>query len=245
MDTTIYVALSHQLALRRQMDLVANNMANANTAGFRRENAVFSSYLDVEPFAPRPTRRVEYVLDHGIARDSAPGEMNTTGNPLDAAIVGEGYFTVSLPNGQTAYTRNGHFELNANGDLVTTDGAKVLDSNGRPISIASDERNVRIEGDGSIHAQSSEIAALGLVKFADDNALTRLGDTLYAGGMPQKLGAGDIKIVGGALEGSNVQPIVETTRMIDVLRTYQATTKIMDSYEDMRRRGIERLGRVN
>jgi flagellar basal-body rod protein FlgF len=245
MDTIVYVSLSHQLALQRQLDLVANNLANANTNGFRRENAVFESYLDVQEHTAGPGRGVSYVLDHGVARDSAQGELKITGAPLDVAIQGDGFFSVELADGGKAYTRNGHFEIDGNGTLVTSDGAKLLDERGKPFNIDPQEQGLRIENDGSIQSSTGVKGQLGLVKFANDEALERLGNTLYAGGNPEKIAPDKVKLKSGALEGSNVQSIIETTAMIDVLRTYQSTTRLMDRYEEMRKRGLERLGRVN
>jgi flagellar basal-body rod protein FlgF len=245
MDTTVYVSLSHQLALRRQMDLIANNLANANTNGFRRENAVFESFLDIQSHTSGPGRAVSYVLDHGVARDISQGDFKTTGSPLDVSIVGDGYFSVEMASGAPAYTRNGHFEIDGNGFLISANGAKVLDDGNKTVRFDASDQAIKIDGDGTVSSSSGIKARLGLVKFARDEELERLGDTLYAGSNPEKISVDLTRLKAGTLESSNVQSIVETTEMIDVLRTYQSTTRLMERYEDMRKRGLERLGRVN
>jgi flagellar basal-body rod protein FlgF len=246
MDTTLYVSLSHQIALRRQLDLIAGNIANADTTGYRRENAVFQSYLEQQPLAGnRTARTVNYVLDYGVARDSAPGEISQTNNPLDVALTGEGFFTVALPNDAIAYTRNGHFSLSDDGYLETANGARLLDRNGNPFQFDADEKNIVISPDGSIVSSAGEKGQLALVRFASDVGLERLGDTLYQGANAEPIAPEKIQLRSGFLEKSNVKAIVETTEMMDVLRTYQSTTRLMERYEDMRKRGIERLGKVN
>ncbi len=246
MDTTVYVSLSHQLALRRQLDLIAGNIANAETTGYRRENAVFQSYLETQPLTgARAARSVNYVIDYGVARDNAPGDISQTGNPLDLAVTGDGFFTVSLANDETAYTRNGHFSLSGDGFLITANGVRLLDRNSNPIQFASDEKNIQVAADGTISSSAGEKGQLALVRFASDTGLERLGDTLYQGGNALPLPQDSVKLRSGFLEKSNVKPIVETTEMMDVLRTYQSTTLLLDRYEDMRKRGIERLGKIN
>jgi flagellar basal-body rod protein FlgF len=246
MDTTIYVSLSHQLALQRQLEMIAGNIANADTTGYRRENAVFQSYLERQPHASTPgARTVNFVLDYGVARDTSQGELSQTNNPLDVAIVGDAFFTVGLPNGDTAYTRNGHFSISRDGTLVTANGAQVLDSKGTPFQFDPDEKTISISHDGTVTTSAGDIGQIALARFADDTKLERLGDTLYQGSNPEAvdLARADLRI--GYLEKSNVKPIVETTSMIDVLHNYQSTTKLLDRYEELRKRGIERLGKVN
>jgi flagellar basal-body rod protein FlgF len=246
MDTTVYVSLSHQLALRRQLDLIAGNIANAETTGYRRENAVFQSYLERQPLAEsKAARTVSYVLDYGVARDSAAGDLSPTSNPLDVALTGDGFFTVALGDDTLAYTRNGHFSLSADGYLTTANGARLLDRNGNPFRFESDEKNIQIGPDGRVSSSAGDKGLLALARFARDTSLTRLGDTLYQGAGAEPVAPKNVKMRSGFLEKSNVKPIVETTQMIDVLRTYQSTTRLLDRYEDMRKRGIERLGRIN
>jgi flagellar basal-body rod protein FlgF len=246
MDTTVYVSLSHQLALQRQMDMIAGNIANADTTGYRRENAVFQSYLERQPLSASPAgRTVNFVIDYGVARDTTQGELTPTGSPLDVGIVGDALFTVGLANGETAYTRNGHFSLSEDGYLITANGAQVLDTKGSPFQFPADEKKISIAKDGTVTTSAGDIGQIALVRFANDAALKRLGDTLYQGANPETVDPQKTDLRVGYLEKSNVKSIVETTSMIDVLRNYQSTTKLLDRYEEMRKRGIERLGKIN
>lgn len=242
----MYVSLSHQLALRRQLEMIAGNIANADTTGYRRENAVFQSYLERQPQSASPAMRtVNFVVDYGVDRDTSQGDLTQTGNALDVAIVGDAMFSVGLTNGETAYTRNGHFSLSETGTLITANGAEVLDAKGSPFQFEPNEKKISIAKDGTVSTSAGSVGQIGLVRFANDTGLKRLGDTLYQGRNPESIDPAKIDLRTGYLEKSNVKSIVETTSMIDVLRTYQSTTKLLDRYEEMRKRGIERLGKIN
>jgi flagellar basal-body rod protein FlgF len=246
MDTTGYVSLSHQLALQRQLDMIAGNIANADTTGYRRENALFQSYLEHQPNTSTPAaRNVSFVLDYGIARDSGQGELAQTNNPLDVAIVGDAFFTVGLANGETAYTRNGHFSVSEDGYLTSVNGTQVLDSRGSPFQFQPDEKKISISKDGTVSTSAGDIGQIALARFANDAQLERLGDTLYQGTGALAVNVSQANLRIGYLEKSNVKPIVETTEMMNILRSYQATTSLLDRYDELRKRGIERLGRIN
>jgi flagellar basal-body rod protein FlgF len=246
MDTTIYVGLSHQMALRRHMDVIAGNIANANSAGFQRENMQFEKYIDRMEDAPlRTAKPVAFVLDYGVTRDATPGELVQTGNGLDAALIGEGFFTIQSLGGEVMYTRNGRFSPDADGYLVTSQGAKLLDTAGKAVRIESNDSDVRISPDGSVQAKDRQIANLAIVRFSNPNSLERAGDSQMratAASLPDVIS--NPKLKSGMLEQSNVKPIVEMTEMIAVQRNYEATSKMMQNYEDIRKRSIERLARV-
>jgi flagellar basal-body rod protein FlgF len=246
MDTTIYVGLSHQMALRRQMDVIAGNIANANTAGFQRENMQFEKYIDRMEDAPlRAAKPVAFVLDYGVTRDATPGEFVQTGNGLDAALVGEGFFSVQSPAGEVLYTRNGRFSPNEDGYLITTQGSKLLDKGGKAIRVEPTDSDVHIAANGTIVSRDREIAAVSIVRFSNPNSLERAGDTQMratATSLPETIA--EPKLKQGVLEQSNVKAIVEMTEMIAVQRNYEATTKMMQNYEDIRKRSIERMARV-
>lgn len=245
MDTTGYVGLSHQVALQRHMDVVANNIANMNTTGFQRENVMFEDYIEKLPSADvKSARSVAFVVDHGVARDTTVGEIHSTGNPLDTAIVGDGFYVVDRGNGQLAYTRNGKFTLAADGTLVTLGGQHVLDSGGKFIHTDPNDTDVAIASDGIVRAQSGEKGRLGIMQFGNSD-LTRAGDNLYeAIANAKPVTVRDVKLHTAVLEGSNVKPILEMTDMMSVLRSYESTTHMLDRYEDIRKRGIESIGRV-
>jgi flagellar basal-body rod protein FlgF len=245
MDTTLYVGLSHQAALRRNMDLIANNIANLNTTAYRREQVIFQEYLvDIANSASRDTREVAFVEDYGVARDLTQGPLTPTGNPLDVAIEGKGYFSVQNDDATDPfYTRNGRFVISPDGYLSLTSGHKVLDTSGQPIPIGPEDADINIAPDGTIASSQGPIAQINVVSFDDERLLQKVGDNLYSseqGSIP----ADEFQLQNGMLEASNVNGISEMTQMIEVLRTYQSTSKMLDRYQDLRSRGIERLGRV-
>ncbi len=246
MDTTIYIGLSHQMALRRHMDVIAGNIANANTAGFQRENVQFEKFIDRMEDAPlRAAKPVAFVLDFGVTRDSSAGELVQTGNPMDAALVGDGYFSVQKASGEILYTRDGRFAPDGDGYLATTQGARLLDTAGKAIRIELTDTTAHIAANGSIQSQGREIANIAIVRFRNPNSLERAGDNMLratASSLPESLT--DPKLKQGMLEQSNVKPIVEMTEMIAVQRSYESTTRMLDRYEDIRKRSIERLARV-
>jgi flagellar basal-body rod protein FlgF len=246
MDTTIYVGLSHQMALRRHMDVIAGNIANANSAGFQRENMQFEKYIDRMEDAPlRAAKPVAFVLDYGVTRDATPGEFLQTGNGLDAALIGEGYFSIQNQAGEVLYTRNGRFSPDSEGYLATTQGAKLLDTAGNAIRIDATDADVHIAANGTVQTNNREIAAISIVRFSNPNSLERAGDAQMratSGSLPESIT--EPKLKPGVLEQSNVKPIVEMTEMIAVQRNYEATSKMIQNYEDIRKRSIERLGRV-
>jgi flagellar basal-body rod protein FlgF len=245
MDTTSYVGLSHQMVLRRQLDLIANNIANMNTTAYRRENVLFQDFLIKSGNQAIPSAsRVDFVLDYGFTRDNSPGALLVTQNPLDVAISGNGYFTVQTANGETAYTRNGRFTLRADGTLITGNGSILLDENGQPITIANTEQGLKIDTDGIVRTDTGPKSRIGIVAFDDEGALERLGDGIYTGQGARPIPIGEIVLQTGTLENSNVQPISEMTQMLEVLRTYQSTTRMLDRFDELRRKGLERLGRV-
>ena len=236
-ENSNFVGLSHQMALRRQMDIIANNIANINTTSFRGERALFEEFL----IPTSEGRKISYVQDVGLVRDLAEGQLLTTGNPLDVAIAGKGFFVVETPVGPR-YTRNGNFTVNDKGVLVTAEGRPLLDDDNRTIKIEATDSDVTIAGDGSITAASGPIARLQVVSFGNEQRLKKQGGTLYSSAEPPTP-VKNPRIVQGALEKSNVQPIVEMTQMIEVLRNYQSTQRLVDTNHDLQRKAVEKIGR--
>lgn len=240
METPIYIALSRQMTLRQQMDVVANNIANASTPGFKAEMMLMT---EVELPAERGTE-LSYVQDFATARDFTAGPLRATGNDLDLAIQGNGFFAVQTPDG-VRYTRVGRFQLDANGTLVTSQGYPVL-AGGGPVTINPDDGPVHVAEDGSISTdraiggQQQQVAGkLDLVDFADRDTLKPAPDNLFvAEGQPI---AATGKIAQGMLEDSNVRPILEMTNLIQVTRNYQAMQRFMDSEHERQRRAISSI----
>ncbi len=239
MTTTSEVALSYQLALTNQLDITANNIANVSTPGFQSSHPLFVEFL-VEVDATG--QEVAYVVDKGTVRNLNPGPANFTGNPLDISIEGKGYFVVETDEG-TFYTRNGAFQLDQSGRLVTSTGATVLDEVNGPIVIAPDETQIIISRDGTISTENGDIGRFRIVEFADEQQMTNVGNSLLATEQ-EPIVASEAAVVQGMLEGSNVISVAEITRMIELLRSYQAANQLIRTEEQREQQAIELLTRT-
>jgi flagellar basal-body rod protein FlgF len=241
METPIYIALSRQMVLRAQMDVVANNIANANTSGFKAEMMLMSE-VDMPA---EPGVELSYVQDFATARDFSPGTLRPTGNDLDVAIQGNGFFAVQTPQG-VRYTRLGRFQLDANGVLVTSHGYPVL-AGGSSVTLNPDDGPVNIAEDGSISTDLARngqmmtvVGKLDVVDFANRDALTPVDDTMFdAGAQAPTTATG--KLAQRMLEDSNVNPIVEMTNMIEVTRNYQSVQRFIDAEHERQRRAISSI----
>lgn len=239
MENTIYIGLSRLNALQVHMNLIANNIANINTPGYKANKPLFTEYLNkLEGEAPE--KRMSMVLDYGNFRVSDNGPLKRTGNQLDVALEGQGYLGVQSPSGETMYTRNGALALNTEGQLVTQQGYPVLDSGGQPITIAPDQRDITIDSGGSIAGTGGSIGALMIHEFTSLDKLQPVGDSLYKAdeaGRPSPA----TRVVQGAIEGSNTQGVLEMTDMIDVSRTYQSVAKMLQTEHDRLRGAIRTM----
>lgn len=235
MDTTSYVALSRQIALHRAMTVIANNLANANTTGFKAETMLFETVLE-EAGEPR---RIAFVQDVATVRDDAPGPLVPTGGPLDLAIQGEGWLTVRTPAGER-YTRAGQLHRDPDGLLVTADGHPVLDEGGQPIAIPPGEPPPAIAADGTIAGRGGLLGRIRLVRFVEASALRPDGNGLWSADAAPIPGASGV-LVQGALEGSNVKPVLELTRLIEVTRAFEGTQKMLETHHELVRRAVERI----
>ena len=239
METTTPIALSRQVVLRRQMDVIANNIANMTATGFRSE-ALLAEQVPVD-VGPRQT--VRYVQDVALVRDLTPGSMIPTDNPLDLAIEGEGYFVVATDDGDR-YTRNGQFRLNEIGEIVTASGESVLDNGGAPIAVPPGSTSVTVAPDGTVSTPDVILGRLGLVTFDDLQDLEKAGHGLYRteqAPVPTE----NVSVIQGVIEGSNVRPVAEMTEMMMTLRAYQGTQKVIDAHHELARRMIERMLEVS
>lgn len=233
MDNTSYVALSRQVALERQMAVVAGNIANMSTDGFKNEQVLFEEVLER---AGKPGR-VAFVQDAGLIRDPAPGTIETTGNPLDLAINGDGYFTVETANGPR-YTRGGHFVMGAGGEIVTSGGQALLDEGGGTLVVPPGSGPIEVARDGTISTAQGILGRIGLVRFADERGLRREGDSLMrADQAPEPVPMPDI--AQGRIERSNVQPVLEMTRMMETVRAFQNTQRLLETHHELVRRVID------
>ena len=236
MENASYIALSSLMALRRQMDVIANNIANTNTTAFRAERVVFEEYLaEIED-----GRTASFVLDRGVGRDIGQGTISPTGNPLDMAISGNGYFVVETDDG-LRYTRNGHFRLDGQGTLVTVDGHPVLDLDGKTVELPVGDHTLSVSDEGVVSTGTGMLGQLGIVSFKNEEELRKVGDGLYTtDAKPEP--ASEARILQGMIEGSNVKPIIEMTEMIRLVRRYQSTQKLLEQADELRRKAVDSLG---
>jgi flagellar basal-body rod protein FlgF len=231
MDNTSFVALSRQAALSRQLEVVANNMANVNTPGYKAEEMLLAE-VDVKtksnttPFG----RQIAYVHDLGTMRDPKEGPLTKTDSQLDVAIHGEGYFTVDSPAG-TRYVRSGHFQLDENGMIVTTAGYPVLQRNNQPIVIAPNETQINITPDGTVSTENGQVGQIKISAFSNEQDLKKAGDGTYLSSATPTTVARPY-LSQGMLEDSNVETISQMTSMLGIMRSYQSIQNILDNEQD-------------
>lgn len=244
MNNTLYVSLSHQMAMQRRLDLVANNIANMNTTAYRRESVRFEEYVIEMKGARDPLGgSLSFVQDYGVVRDFQEGSTIPTGNIFDIAISGPGFLTVETPAGETRYTRNGHLKLNEEGRIVTSNGSLVMDDTGNDIVLTPTDTEISIARDGTITGNTGRIARLALVEFSNRQALRKVGDSQYATA-EVPIDSESSTVHQGMIEGSNVNGVEEVTNMVQILRSYQKVSQMLSDYQKLRQSAIRRLARV-
>lgn len=244
MDNAAYIGLSRQMVLRREMDIIANNIANLDTTGFKVESLMHKTDAQAPAMTLGGPKPVKFVTADGVARDFGQGGLRQTGGPLDLAIEGQGFFRVMADDGER-YTRDGRFRTDDLGRLVTQQGHPVMDEGGGEIMVDPERGPLSIARDGTVSQGDERIGKIGLFTFESLAALEKTGDNQYRNTsnlQPQPAEGAVLRQ--GMLEGSNVQAILEITRMIEVSRAYETTAKMIDSEADLSRRSVERLGRV-
>ncbi|MEO5806876.1 flagellar basal-body rod protein FlgF [Devosia sp.] len=238
------ISLSRQMALQRQMDVVANNMANVNTTGFKSEQMLFEQY-DMPVARDRDfqgsDQPLAYVQDWATVHDLSGGDIIQTGNPLDVALNGDGFFSVQTSGGER-YTKSGAFQISNTGQLVDLNGNPVLGQGG-PFQFGPAEKDVAIAADGTVSTSAGIKGRLKLVEFAQPQALNREGDNLFSGGTPTP--STKTQAMQGSLEKSNVSGITQMAEMIRVTRSYESIAQLMSRQDEMRSAAIQRLGSVN
>jgi flagellar basal-body rod protein FlgF len=253
MENALLVGLSRQMVLERQLDVVANNVANMNTTGFKADNSMFEEYLmpvaRENRFEPAD-RVVDFVNDRGTWRSLRPGAIQHTGNPLDVAISGDGYLSVQTAGG-VRYTRNGSLQINAQGQLVTTDGSPVLGDSG-PIVFQTTDHNVAITPDGRITVveagatnTESVRGQIRLVRFAAPQQLQKEGNNNYVApagvaALPDTAST----LIQGSIEKSNVNSVVEVSRLIEISRAYSQVAQLLQNQSDLHKNAIQQLATV-
>lgn len=238
MQSALYVALSAQVAMEKRLNTIANNVANMNTGGFRADEVKFEEVLSL---AAKESVSFASSGQNYISRRAGP--ILKTDNPLDVAIQGEAWFAFSTPSG-TVYTRDGRFRVNENGDLLTVDGHSVLDAGGAPIALDPAAGPPTIGRDGTITQGGAQVGAIGLFNLRPDSKLSRFGNSGVLSSIPGEV-VQDFTAAGvqqGYNEGSNVNPVLEMTKMIALQRNFDSAASSTQESESTLMDAIRTLG---
>ncbi len=241
MNLATNVAASRLIVAQRALDVTAQNIANADTPGFKSQRMLFTDWLSRQGGATSAGTEtsVAYVQDRATWRDQSAGSLTQTGNPFDLALAGDGYFAVATPNG-ARLTRSGRFGLMPDGTLADTAGNAVLDDGGQPIRLDPADTNVTVSGDGTLSGRNGQIGKLGVVQPTDPMRITAEGGALFRADVPTTPVTSP-NLVQGAIEGSNVQPVLEVTRMMDGLRQFQFVSALVQAEDDRQQSSIDKL----
>ncbi len=243
MEAGTYISLSLADAMRRDLDVTANNIANTTTAGFKGERVVFDSFLETAANGVQ----TEFVLDVGSYVDTRQGALSHTGNPLDVALNGPGWLSYRTPEGQTVFGRDGQLVIGAEGNLQTLSGAQVLDSGGSPIALPPDLGEVQISPDGTISSSAGTLGQIGVFDVPSIQNYSREGAGMFR---PPEGNIGDVKaaeateVVQGSIESSNVQAVSEVIRLVEVQNAYQRANSLIENEDRLLRDSLRRLGRM-
>jgi len=238
LDNSIYATLSRQSGLMREMQLVANNIANISTSGFRKEGIVFSEFIEkLGDDAPS----LSMAGARGRLTNQTQGVLTQTGSPFDFGIEGSGFFLIETPQGQ-ALTRAGSFTPSAEGELVTSDGHRLLDGGGAPVFVPPDARAISLSSDGTLSADGQPLTQIGLWQPGAPEDMTRRDGVMFAlSAPPEPVLTGTV--LQGFIEGSNVNPVSEIARMIEVQRAYEMGQGFLDKEDQRIRNVLNTLGR--
>lgn len=243
METPTYIMLSKEEALSRQMDVAAQNMAAANNSGYKAREVIFEEYLQPQrgTFNKNPAH---FVVDYGTYRNIGQGVLVQTGNPLDIAISGQGYFAVATDQG-TQYTRQGSFQLNPDGTLVTADGFAVLNTGGQRVTIPKNAKHIGIGSDGTVATDAGDQGRLQIASFSTPQAMAETYGGYYTTSeapLPQNP---HTTLVQGSVEASNVQAVTQMASIIEISRAYTRIANLISNENDRLKNAISRLGKVS
>jgi flagellar basal-body rod protein FlgF len=233
MDNIGYTTLTRQSGLMREMQVVANNIANAATTGFRQEGLVFGEHIKRLDDAPSVSMATANIRNTSMMQ----GGLTQTGGTFDFAIEGDGFFLIETPQGERL-SRAGSFSLSAEGDLVTNDGYRVLDAGGAPVFVPPDASDLSVAADGTMSSNGRPLSQIGLFQPSDPNAMIREDGVMFRseGGVEPHEGSA---ILQGFLEGSNVDPISQIARMIEVQRSYELGQKFLEADDERIRNSLK------
>ncbi|MAS87979.1 MAG: flagellar basal-body rod protein FlgF [Micavibrio sp.] len=241
MENASYIALSRQIAVQRNLDIVANNIANANTTGFKAQNMLFEEFLlddhrsKVDDF--------DMVNDYGQYTNTSNGDIQMTGNDFDLALQGDALFRVTTPQGDR-YTRAGSFQLNEIGEIVTHDGFPLTTATNAPIRVPIDTTSVKITKDGAVYADGDQVGQIALFDFDSYEDLLQTGENLYSSEKAPTAST-TTNVIQGGLESSNVSPILEMTQLISLSRTHESAQNMIKLEHERIRGAIKILGNAS
>ncbi len=235
MENTAYITLSRQVVLRSELDIIANNVANLSTPAYKAKTMTFSDEVQ----SAMGANDMSFVSSGGTSRNFDQGPLSATQNPLDFAIHGDGFFPVQTPDG-VKYTRAGRFLLDFKGDLVTNQGFQVLGLGNQPINIPYNDGEILVARDGTISTASGTVGRFEIVTFENMESLKDEGNTLYASDS-DPVPNPDADIEQGMVEDSNVNGILEMTKLIEVSRSYQSAQKLIDTEFELQRKAISAI----
>ncbi len=234
----VYILASKMMNQNKNLEIISNNVANVNTAGYKKVKMDFASMVakqngvEVATFAQSAPLRVDF----------SAGSLSRTSNPLDIAISGEGMFAVSV-NGETQYTRNGHFLMDREGNVINEQGNALLDRDFGPINIPIGTKQININTDGSISTEAGLLAEVGVFNIESSNSVENLGQGRY-----RIQGRGDLvefpKVFQGMIEDANVQAVEETVKLTEIMRSYQESAQLVGRIEETAGRAIRDLSRM-
>ncbi len=246
MENTSYVALSRQSALRRQLDVVANNLANMSTNGFKGGRMMFVDHLVKSKGGDNLlTPKIAFVRDIATMTNTSAGPMETTDNPLDVAIQGEGYFVLQTPEGDS-FTRNGRFQLDNTGQMVNQAGHAVQAEGGAPFVFAPEDTEITISQDGTVSTNNGELGKLRVVRFDNEQLLQRTSGAQFT--TVDENPAQEVEsptVLQGAVEGSNIVPMQEMATMISVHRAYDSVRNFIEREDERQKAMIRDLAAVS
>jgi flagellar basal-body rod protein FlgF len=242
MDNPGYIILSRLALQNRATQVLAHNVANADTPGFRALRPVFAEYVarQGQVQGPAAGRPVAFVQDRATWRETEQGPLQSTGNPLDLAINGEGFFAVETPRGER-FTRAGRFSLGEGGRIVDMEGNPLLNTDGAPIAVAPNDSRIEVLGDGTIRSENGALGRVRIVRFDNVQNLRAEGDRLFDPAGEEARAVDRPRVVQGSLEGSNVRPIMEMTRLTAELREFQFAAQFAEKEGERLSTAVERI----
>jgi len=255
MSGDIYLAASAALAYEKRLEVVANNLANINTAGFKRDNVSFQAYMlnnagspaPVNPPYPQAASPESFWVEYKSRTDFSPGFLRQTGNPFDLALNGKGFFSVESPDGEL-YTRRGNFSISPEGVLISQEGWPVMGDGGE-IRVAGRNSNrrtleVTVGEDGVLQVNGSKVGRIRVSDFSAPDSLTKVNGCYFKPGSAAPEPMEDCRVAQGFLEMANVEAVQLMTEMIEIHRGYESYQRVIRSIDDLNSKSINEVGRT-